>query len=425
MRAHALGGSFLPWSERLVKHPMQVLSIDPGLRNLALAVVSVKPGWTWSPACEVLAHPKETVAEFRHRALVEFLATGWVLDHLEVVDVSKSLGRVVTDIKRMPLQDKVIALCNTFTRLDAEWFAGRKPDVLVAEIQHNTNAEMKAVCMSSLLYFYYTMPGVKLCAITGVHKLKVCDALGIPEGAGLASKRPRKGAAPTRKASQAAKDNGTDTESEDEDESEEGEDGDGGPEDMKKRGFRKVGDKWIRTKQGSLDKYEDNKGRSKLALKRLLPDFRTPKGVKRDDVADALLQGLWILWQEIQPPKPKSSAKPAAGMPAAQPATKTTAARAPKHSLHADGDPHPHSDPDPDPVVCLPKSAPKPKPKTDPAPSAVLAKRPRKDLDEVGPVQRKKRRDAAEKAAAPPPPPPRPRKRMKKSEKVCFIDLSM
>lgn len=278
---------------------MRVLSIDPGLRNLALAVVKVKTGWTFPDANKTLAAPDESTEAFKRRAMLEFLRDGWVMDHLEVIDISKMLGRKVYDIKRMPLTDKVTSLCATLQRVETDWFDAENvcPDVLVVEVQHNANPEMKAVAMAAMAFLHRSMPDTQLRAITGVHKLKICEALGFPEGSGLTSRRSRSSA---KKKGDA--DSDLDPENEDEDDDD---------DTLRvKKGFRKVADKWVRTKQGCLDKYYDNKHRSMLALKRLLPTYKTAKGVKKDDVADALLQALWILWEHVEPPKPRKQTNP-------------------------------------------------------------------------------------------------------------------
>jgi hypothetical protein len=225
------------------------------------------------------------------------LRNGWHKDHLEVLDISKALGgKKVTDIKRMSLPDKVTALCKTLQRVETEWFDKEKvkPDVIVVEVQHNANPEMKAVAMAVLAFLHRSMPDTELRAITGVHKLKLCEVLGFSEGSGLASRRSR-GKKPK---GVVGGDDAADTDT-DENENEDG------AEPLTKKGFRKVADKWVRTKQGCLDKYYDNKHRSMLALKTLLPTYKTAKGVKCDDVADALLQALWILWEHVEPRKPR------------------------------------------------------------------------------------------------------------------------
>lgn len=75
--------------------------------------------------------------------------------------------------------------------------------------------------------------------------------------------------------------------------------------------FKRVGDRWIRApKPGSKkakseeDKYEDNKWRAVLAMNNLLPEYDHGKHTKTDDLADALLQGLWVVWMHIAPRAP-------------------------------------------------------------------------------------------------------------------------
>jgi hypothetical protein len=295
---------------------MRVLSIDPGLRNLALAVVKVKTGWTFPDANKTLAAPDESTEAFKRRAMLEFLRDGWVMDHLEVIDISKMLGRKVSDIKRMPLTDKVTSLCATLQRVETDWFDAENvcPDVLVVEVQHNANPEMKAVAMAAMAFLHRSMPDTQLRAITGVHKLKICEALGFPEGSGLTSRQSRSRSRPlpsAKKKGSRPMDADADADSDLDPENDDGEDDEDDDDTLRvKKGFRKVADKWVRTKQGCLDKYYDNKHRSMLALKRLLPTYKTAKGVKKDDVADALLQALWILWEHVEPPKPRKQTNP-------------------------------------------------------------------------------------------------------------------
>jgi hypothetical protein len=293
---------------------MRVLSIDPGLRNLAIAVVDAKSGWEWPDEFRVPGPTPETAEQFRHRALQEFLGHAWSLSYLQVIDVSRTLDRKVTNIKRMPMADKVRAIVQTLDEVQADVFPSEDlhPTAVVVEVQHNANPEMKAVGTAALALLCKALPGAELRAITGVHKLKLCDALGFPEGSGLACKR---GHVESTKQMPASRRKTGDVHVHDVHEDEPGDVSESDAEEaqaLNKRGFRKVGGKWIRTKQGCLDKYYDNKHRSMLALKKLLPAYTTPKGVKMDDVADALLQGLWILWEAMEPPRPKPKPKPRA-----------------------------------------------------------------------------------------------------------------
>jgi hypothetical protein len=313
-----------------------VMSIDPGLRNLAVAVIKQREGWTWPESCTQLAHPGESKEDFHRRALGVFAGgdgvpgglPGWTLDHLQVFDVSAALDREVANVKLLSLVDKVHAVCATFETIEREWFPDGVPcpNAIVAEIQHNTNAEMKAVCMSALVFFRRSMPDTVLKAITGTHKLKVCDALGFREGSGLASKRVRAGKTKSAPATATASDSVVSASV---------------AEEASKSGFRKVGGKWVRTRQGNLDKYEDNKRRSILALNRLLPEYKHSTSVKMDDVADALLQGIWVLWLEVAPPKPR--AKPGAAAAAAAAAAPQVAV--PKPSVKRRRKPQPQSAP--------------------------------------------------------------------------------
>ena len=53
-------------------------------------------------------------------------------------------------------------------------------------------------------------------------------------------------------------------------------------------------------------KYCDNKGRAVQAASLLLQDHPMfALRAKQDDLADALLQGLWVLWNDVMPSPPR------------------------------------------------------------------------------------------------------------------------
>lgn len=246
---------------------MFVLSFDIGLRNLAAAYLRLKEGYEFPPECRVYASDTETPDEFRLRAMVHFLYNGWTLLKWRVMDVTEALEKDVKNVKRLSVISKSIALCDTLQALEDEWFPELTPDTLVVEIQHNANADMRAVCMAVLVFFRRTMPDMQLEGKSGSHKLKVCDALGVPEGT---SEPVRKRARPAAAA------------------------GAGGG------GWRPSG---FGPKR---EKYKDNKHRAVVAMEKLIPrEHESLKGIaKTDDLADALLQGLWVLWSHIQPRAP-------------------------------------------------------------------------------------------------------------------------
>lgn len=250
----------------------RVLSFDVGLRNLGAAVVRSRPEWAFP---RVFASPAETADEFKARAFSDFLQHGWELERWRVFDVTTTLDRpaAVKNVKRLNVVSKTMALTDTLAELEEAWFPGHAaPDTVVVEVQHNGNADMRAVCMGILVFFRRSMPDTTLVAISGSHKLKVCAALGVAEGAGLAAKRPRR--VQVKTAAAAAK------------------------------------------TVASKSKYDDNKRRAILAVDVLLAAM-TPASVsacgsgtamdlrtKKDDLADALLQALWVLWGSLAPKPP-------------------------------------------------------------------------------------------------------------------------
>jgi RNase H-fold protein (predicted Holliday junction resolvase) len=263
------------------RHMRRVLSFDVGLRNLGAAVVRSRPDWVFA---RTYVTPDETADAFKTRAFVDFLSHGWELERWRVFDVTEVLERPdgVKNVKRLNLVTKTTALTNTLTQLETEWFPDDDaPHTVVTEVQHNGNAEMRAVGMAILMFFSRSMPDTALTAVSGSHKLKVCAALGVAEGDGLAS-RP----SVLRRAAKAAK----------------------------------TGKAVVVTKPTKVKKYEDNKRRAILAVDVLLSRFSgvVDTGVdisvmelreKKDDLADALLQGLWVLWNLVAPKAPLKSRK--------------------------------------------------------------------------------------------------------------------
>lgn len=253
-----------------MKKIQTVLSFDVGLRNLGAAVVRSRPDWMFP---RVFTSPSETTDEFKARAFSDFLKHGWELVRWRVFDVTETLDRpsAVKNVKRLNVVSKTVALTDTLAELEAAWFPDDgAPDTVVTEVQHNGNADMRAVCMGILVFFRRSMPDTALVAVSGSHKLKVCAALGVGEGAGLAAKRPRR---------------------------------------------MKVTAAAAAKSSASKSKYDDNKRRAILAVDVLLAalplasldaamvsamDLRT----KKDDLADALLQALWVLWGAVAPKPP-------------------------------------------------------------------------------------------------------------------------
>jgi hypothetical protein len=245
-----------------------VLSFDIGLRNLAAAVVRAKPGWEWPPECRAYASDTETADQFHARTLQTFLTTpdAWEIVQWRVMDVTGALDRTVKNVKRLDTVSKAVAVTDTLEALETEWFAGDAPTHIVVELQHNSNADMRSVCMGILVFFRRSMPDTVLKGKAGTHKLKLCAALGFDVGDGK-PEAPRGVAA------------------------------------ARGRGRGRGGARRVRPVRA---KYEDNKGRAVAAVQKLVgvsrPEFATH--AKRDDLADALLQGLWVLYEAIAPRAP-------------------------------------------------------------------------------------------------------------------------
>jgi hypothetical protein len=194
--------------------PEGVLAFDPGLRHLAVALVT-RSAAPVPEALQTRARPEETAAQYRDRALQWYLAHGWALVKWEVLDVTDALDREggVANVKAIHDVTKALALSDTLQALVARWFGigGREsgdgggshlppPSRVVVEAQHNANALMRGVAMSILVFFRHTLPSTQLAMVSGSRKLDLCAALGIARGDGLAAK----GAAADAKAAAAA-----------------------------------------------------------------------------------------------------------------------------------------------------------------------------------------------------------------------------
>ena len=262
----------------------RVLSFDVGLRNLGAAVVCSRPDWSF-PATFVTS--TETAAAFHARAFSHFLIHGWTLEQWRVFDVTEILNRPVKNVKRLSVVSKTIALTDTLAGLETEWFPTDAPHTVVTEVQHNGNADMRAVCMGILVFFRRSMPDSELTAVSGSHKLKVCAALGVEEGAGMAAKTAAKAAKKAAaKSPKRVQVNG-------------GAGAASGPAVVPKTTLKK-------------NKYEDNKRRAVLAIDVLLSgkpeqDAMLATHTKKDDLADALLQAVWVLWTLVAPKAPRRS----------------------------------------------------------------------------------------------------------------------
>jgi len=181
---------------------MKVFAFDIGLRNLAAVVISQSPGFSFSdlPQFKTYTSADETLDAFKLRALQYFLRHGWVIEQWDLVDVSEVLERDVKNVKRLSDVSKSIALADTLQALEDKWFADSAPDVVCVETQHNANAIMRGVGIGTLVFFRRSFPETVLESKSGSHKLKICDALGVGEGAGLVPGQEKKAAAAEKKA---------------------------------------------------------------------------------------------------------------------------------------------------------------------------------------------------------------------------------
>jgi hypothetical protein len=298
---------------------MRVLSFDCGLRNLGVALVELRAGYALPPECRTYAHADETADELKTRALKHFLTHGWRVVHAALEDVSKELGRdkPVKKILQLGPVAKAQALAHTLERLESAWFGdGSVSDFVAVEVQHNANAEMRAVSMAIHVFFMRSMVDSKFMAVKGDKKLVLCSAVGVERGMGVV-KRPRK----SRKAGVVAAPSEEDV--------------DDAP--AKKpagavvyRGNSRAAMWAARTASApsttsagltKKEQYADNKKRAPMALRQLmhtwrgdgpagLLDLRLVELMQDPNVADAVLQGVWVLWSEhVQPRAPPKGRK--------------------------------------------------------------------------------------------------------------------
>lgn len=272
---------------------MRVLSFDIGLRNLACAVVAVKPEFSFAtlPEFKTYATPEETSEEFKTRALMHFLRHGWVIEQWDLIDVSKVLERDVKNVKRLGDITKAVALADTLQALEDKWFSDTAPDVVCVENQHNANAVMRGVGMGVIVFFRRSFPETVMEGKSGSHKLKICEALGICEGSGVKKKK-------TKKVTPSLVEKEEEPEPEPDPKPQPQRRGRGGL-----RGFVSTGKK--------REKYEDNKNRAVMAVAKLLPiGHPTLRAhAKKDDLCDVFLMSLWILWTRVAPRAPTRKRK--------------------------------------------------------------------------------------------------------------------
>lgn len=294
---------------------MDVLSFDCGLRNLAAAVVRITPGFAFPPEYKAYADNTETADQFKERALAYFVRHAWTVVHARLIDISKSLGKQerVKRVKSLGLMSKATGIYNVLDELEQQWFADSATDIVAVEIQHGVNAEMRAVSLAIPIFFMRSMREAAYEGVVGGKKLKVCDAVGVHIGHGLAhlaqlkdDKKAAKAAArkgPVRKRkSTAAVVVPLDDNSDD----------DTAPPAFNpyaKGRFGGAGRGKGSDGMTAREKYEDNKGRAmqtmaKLMEPRICATAEIVEAVKDPNVADAVLQGVWVLWTRVAPRAP-------------------------------------------------------------------------------------------------------------------------
>ena len=334
---------------------MKVFAFDIGLRNLAAVVISQSPGFSFSdlPQFKTYTSADETLDAFKLRALQYFLRHGWVIEQWDLIDVSEVLERDVKNVKRLSDVSKSIALADTLQALEDKWFVDSAPDVVCVETQHNANAIMRGVGMGTLVFFRRSFPETVLESKSGSHKLKICDALGVGEGAGLVPGQEKKAAAAEKKALKEQKRTerakrkqqpaslfsvelrtGPGSSFVFEGGSEPGMSAGSGqglePRMVTGVGFgpasgleptleftsqpnasvpktRQLGTRRFKSTGKKKEKYEDNKIRAVMAVAVLMPDGHEVLRLhskKQDDLCDVLLMALWVLWCRVSPRAP-------------------------------------------------------------------------------------------------------------------------
>lgn len=342
--------------------PRSAMSFDCGLRNLAVALVCVREGFGFPVEYKTFASAEETNDEYKARCLLYFLREAWQLVDARLLDVSLYLDRAtrVKNVKRLGLMSTAQALSNALGALETVWFSSTcapghaQPDIIAVEIQHNANADMKAVALAISVFFMKTMDcaTTEYAGVTGGQKLKLCAALGVNEGDGNAAKPEKKvskkALAAAAKAAAAAStaasartlaqyisasasnasplasavalaDAPTTKSTDivcDADKAESTPDltSVGRSGGWSRRGGRGGRGGWASARASATPskvKYEDNKRRTVLAMQRLCA-FNTPGMIPMGlqtlvadhNIADALFQALWVLWEHWAPRVP-------------------------------------------------------------------------------------------------------------------------
>jgi hypothetical protein len=327
---------------------MIILSFDIGLRNLGVSVIQLNQKFAFPPQYLTYETEEETPDAFKQRALRYFLTRGWCLLQAQLIDVSEYLGRDtrVKSVKKLSLINKAKAIHAVLQSLENKWFPDSAPDITAVEIQHGANADMRAVCLTIPVFFLRSMEETEFVGIVGGQKLKLCDAMNCGVGSGLlylsnlkADKKEAKSAATAA----AAKLKGKKPTSRKKKPSPEfslskfftktecpplKEDVPQTPPTLQnkiedittksKQAYNPRGRTWLNKSKklttsglSTKEKYDDNKGRSMKAMLDIvqawegtpIPELLLP-ALTDPNVADCVLQGLWVLWQRICPRAP-------------------------------------------------------------------------------------------------------------------------
>ena len=332
-----------------------VLSFDCGLRNLAAALVRRTPA-ELPPQFRVLAHDAETKEEFHGRALQWFIRHAWAVQAVQLIDVTTFLDKPVKKVKQLGLVVMGQALTAALQDLHAKWFSGATlthPSFCAVEVQHNSNAVMRAVSLAITVFFMRAWaPATQFEGVTGSQKLKLCAALGFDIGSGLqaeldkkaekarvrAEKAAAKAAAAAARKAKAGSSKRTlfgtvlvaavapppvpppialDTSTDEDDDTDD-------DDDAAIATTKRFGKRGAAPRFQAKDKYADNKLRSVLAMRFLLDGLRgAPGGLAPDiealladhNIADAVLQGVWVLWEQAKPRMPARKRARAAPKP--------------------------------------------------------------------------------------------------------------
>lgn len=313
---------------------MSILSFDIGTVNLGVALVALAPPADVEADASLLAYspPDETPKDFEARALRSFLGVAgesrcrkWrVLEWRRInlahfVGLAEAGGGSISGspttasasgtnadadgppFADLPMGVQAVALTAALRTLERDWFIGEAgaggakhalPATIVLESQvrgsagapgagaalaGKGNAMACLVAMGIAVHFATTAPSSTIISKSGAHKMKVCEACGVFGKFG--SKGTEMDGRPGAQAPTA---------------------------DARKRDNKR---RAVQTAEKLVCHQRLLEARVAPDLARAASVFVANKG-KQDDLADALLQGLWWLFDAVgRPPAPKRSRK--------------------------------------------------------------------------------------------------------------------